>query len=466
MNKLVVKFILIISVSFQISAYAEAPQLPEDWYQNPEDNSADASHSFFPTLPWTKKGKMEKLVKSIYEVNLSSVELTSEKQSSLTENQNKIPNWTPWHLEAFTTELSVVGSGLIGILTGKGTATAMAYWRRHGANVVSSPKSMIDSETDSLPTANIETVYDEKSLKKEIEPIIRSALGTGKIKDEFSFRQNVELAAVDFFNLVNGLRVAPGFKWWVSGARIEFSVSASGKLTAAAPLASVGGDVRVRFDWKRLAQKNGKKVVRFRSARSEAFGFAAHQFSNKLQGNLQDLVTNLAEDLSLSFEDDFEMKGFKPYAFRVGLGFSASGDVGVAKSSASSVISLSFSQDVRDPAKAAVRFVSHSSPLLLIEEKPSESHLQFAANNFIPVTLEANRAHAVYSVDRENFRKGLRKAVKMSNFFISAGKKARSEKWRLYQMKTGLEFSITGSVGLAKYSGVSTAEIAFYNMNF
>ncbi|MGZ3774777.1 MAG: hypothetical protein ACXVCY_13210 [Pseudobdellovibrionaceae bacterium] len=453
MNQIFAKLILVLIFLAQVSAQAEVPQIPEDWYTNPEDGTAKVTASFFPTLPWSKKGKMENLVKSIFEVNRSSVETAMDKQTTPATGSSTIPNWTPWHLESFTTELSVVSSGLIGVLTGKGTATALAYWRR-AAEKTAAPKNFAENENDSVPTLAAENISDDSSLKKEMEPIIKSALATGKIKDEGSFRRNMESAAVDFYNLVTGLEQTQDLKWFVSGFRVEFSVSASGTLTPAVPITSVGGDVRVRFDWKRLAHKN----------QSAKFAFSKTQ--NKLQLSLQDLVTNLAQDFGAAFDEDSQMKGFKPYLLRIGLGFTASGTVGVAKSSASAVAYLTLSQNVKDPASSVVRLVPSAAPLLLIEQNPSQAHLDFAANNFIPVATDAKRAQAVYSIDRGNFRKGLKKAIKMSHFFVAAGSKADSKKWKLYQMKTSFEFSITGTVGLVKYGGASSADMAFYNMNF
>lgn len=461
MNRFKVKIVLAIIFFLQLSAHAEVPQLPEDWYVNPEDAETWAAPGFFPTLPWTKKAKIEKMVKSIYEVNRRAVENASDKQSFATP-LNPIPNWIPWHLEAFTTELSVMSSGLIGVLTGKGTATAQAYWRKHGG--ISGTKPLIEEEFNSVPTLSVDNVDDPKMLQTEIEPMIKSALATGKIKDETVFRRNIGLAATEFFNMVNGIQDSPGSRWWVSGMRIEFSVSASGKLTPAVPVVSVGGDVRVRFDWRRLARKNINRLLKTSNSSFAFLGFPGSR--NKLQGKLQDLVNSLSEDLSMTFDEKFKTKGFKPYGFRLAIGFSSSGNVGIAKSSAAAVASIAFSTDTSDPAKSIVKLASETNPVLLIEKNPSERHLQFAKNNLIPYTLEANKTRAVYSLDRNNFRKGLRKAVKMSNFFVSAGNKAGSNKWRLHQMKTAFEFSLTGTVGLVKFSGSSSAEMAFYNMNF
>lgn len=462
MNRFKVKIILALIFFVQLAAHAEVPQLPEDWYTNPEDAESWAAPGFFPTLPWTKKAKMEKMVKSIYEVNRTAVENASEKQSFATP-LNPIPNWTPWHLEAFTTELSVMSSGLIGVLTGKGTATAQAYWRKR-ERISGNTKPLIEEEANSLPTLNMDNVDDSKTLQTEIEPMVKSALATGKIKDETVFRRNMESAATEFFNMVNGIQDNPGSQWWVSGMRIEFSVSASGQLTPAVPVVSVGGDVRVRFDWRRLARKNTNRLLKTSNSSLSFLGFAGSR--NKLQGKLQDLVNSLSDDLSMTFNEKFKTKGFKPYGFRLAIGFSASGNVGIAKSSAAAVASIAFSADASDPAKAVVKLASDTNPVLLIEKNPSEKHLQFAANNLIPYSLEANKTRAVYSLDRNNFRKGLRKAVKMANFFVTAGNNAGSKKWKLYQMKTGFEFSLTGTVGLVKYSGSSSAEMAFYNMNF
>ncbi|MGZ3769445.1 MAG: hypothetical protein ACXVCP_13050 [Bdellovibrio sp.] len=466
MKRITIKFILLFILFYRFSANAEVPQLPVDWYSGPEDTPASTSvgNDFLPTMPWAKKDKTEKLIKSIYETNLSVMDQTPEKKNT-TAPVTTIPNWTPWHLETFTTELSVVGSGLIGVLTGKGTATAQAYWRKHRPPETKPARMLPEEEPSSIPTLNIENVTSESSITTQIEPMIKAALATKKIQNETAFRKNTETAAVEFFNLVNGIQDEPSSRWWVSGFRIEFTVSASGVLTPAVPVATVGGDVRLRFDWRRLSRTQAPRLMQNKLAKnfSGVLGFSGSQ--SKLQGDLQDLVFRLSEDLNSAVDEDLKNKGFKPYIFRFGLTFTAAGNVGIAKSSASALAGIVLNADVNDPARS---FVSskHDGDILLIEKNPSEEHLQFASNNLVPVSVESNKAKAVYKLNRENLKKGLRKAVKMGNFFISAGQKANSKKWKLYQMKLGVEFSITGSVALVKYSGTSTAEFGFYNMKF
>lgn len=441
---------------FSFFAQAENTNLPQEWYINPEDQE---EHQLQPMLklPWTKKAKMEKLVKTIYQTNRASVEGASKNKSTVTGNKD-IPNWTPWHLEAFTTELAVMNSGLIGVLTGKGTATVQAYWRKQEPKTTKSIEekhsTMLFEENDAFDSLNAEEISNEDSFTRELEPIIKSVLSTKKVKDELAFRRNIETAAHDFMDLINSFQTETKSKWWVSGVRLEFSVSASGKLVPAAPVVSVGGDVRVRFSWKRIKQKNSIAKL------------TPRQVKSPLQNKIQNFVTTLTRDLDEALDENLD--GFKPYAFRIGLGFTASGNVGIAKSSASAIASVSFATDVKAPvvrskpmdASAAI------SPLLLVENKPSDRHIQFATNNAIPFSLEKNNARAVFTIDNGKFKNGLKKAVKMASLFVKAGKSASSAKWKLYQIKTGFDLSITGDVGLAKYGGVTSAELAFYNIEF
>jgi hypothetical protein len=296
--------------------------------------------------------------------------------------------------------------------------------------------------------------------------MIKASLSTGKIKDEFEFRKNVEQAATEFYTLTNKVDTNPGLGWWISGLRFDLIVAASGKL-APAPVISVGGEVRLRFDWKRISRN---KPVFALSNKTTGSGLFLGDFS-KTQSEFQKFILSMSTDLDQAFSANYSTKGFKPYNLRVGLGFSASGNVGVAKASATAFAQVNFSRDQQAP-KINPRNLSLTtaqlaqSPLFIIEQNPNENHIQYAKSNQISFEMNADKTVASYQVEHEKFRKGLMKAVKMGRFFASAGNKADSAKWKLYQLKTSFDLSISGTAIFTTFSGIKTAEMSFYNMNF
>ncbi|MGZ3789780.1 MAG: hypothetical protein ACXVLQ_14720 [Bacteriovorax sp.] len=435
------------------SAYAEVPRVDPEWI-NPEDRIHSES-----LIPWGASAKLDKMVTGIFSSMRESIEAGPKKESDLISNP-KMPNWTPWHLEVFTTELSVLNSGPLGLLTGKGSPTAIAYWRRQGAKPANfnKNKEFADSEVHSVPTANLDEVYDENSLQAELAPMINAAMATGKIKDEAAFRSNLTLAALDFYKLANAVNTNPGMNWWVSALRFDLIVAASGKLVPAPlPLSTVGGEVRIRFDWKRLMKKTPAKA-----------NFLSSDL-DKAQESFVTLVSSISQDLEQAMTDKLEKKGLQPYTMRIGLGFSAGGNVGIAKSSAQAVAQIYFSRDQQAPKvyprnNFVAKFVD-SYPLI---EDINESHLKYAKDHQIAFTVDSDsdQAKAIYQVNRKQFQNGLKKAFKMASFFAKAGQKAESNKWKLYQMKTGLDLSLAGTTGVVTLTGSTTAELAFYNMNF
>lgn len=453
------------------SASAEIPYVNPDWIQNPEDNMQAKS-----LIPWGTNAKLEKMVTGIFSSMRESIEEGPKKESHLNNNPN-IPNWTPWHLEAFTTELSVLDSGAIGLLSERGNLTAIAFWRRQGpkTNKVTTFTGNEDTsglEEGPIPSVNLDEVYDENSLTVELAPMINAALSTGKIKNEEAFRANVALAAIDFYKLTSSVSENPGMKWWVSALRLDLAVAASGKLITL-PLASVGGEVRIRFDWRRL-MKN--KPAQFITKNFNHSSFLSNDL-DKTQSSFVSLVSNLSKDLELSIPVKLEEKGLKPYTMRIGIGLTVAGNVGIARASAQAIAQVYFSRNQAAPRVyprlTFIKALSDSAINSNVEsysviEGFNEKHIEYAKNNQIPFTIENNlvKPNVIYQVNRNEFKKGLKKAFDITDFFAKAGQKAESKKWKLFQMKTSLDLSLSGTVGVTTLTGLTTAELSLYNMNF
>jgi hypothetical protein len=155
---------------------------------------------------------------------------------------------------------------------------------------------------------------------------------------------------------------------------------------------------------------------------------------------------------------------------KVGVGSSVSGAVGLAKGTASAMVHIYFSRVAKKLGLAAQTAAEQDMPLYLVEEDPAEANLAFAKSSDRLLELSAKRGgdgrSALYRLDREKFRKGIAKAIWVGKFFGRRAEKHQKSAWKLKQIKSSFDVSISGTVGLATISGMATAEIAFENKNF
>jgi len=252
----------------------------------------------------------------------------------------------------------------------------------------------------------------------------------------------------------------PTLPWWVSRFRLDLTIDASGKV---APMGSVGGEVRFRFEWHRM--------MKHHHAQPQVQPLTARQAT--IKSSLAEFVTATAYDLDHSF-DEISHLGFKAHTMRMGIGISAKGNVGIAKGSAGIVGQIYFTRNVERP-KVRPQSIDDDEldhPILMIERRPMMQHVLFAQQNQIPVKLNSASENnpikeAVYQVDRKAFRKGLKKAANIGQFFAErASKNSQSSGWKIYELRTSFDASISGELDLVTLAGAVTAQIAFFNENF
>jgi hypothetical protein len=127
--------------------------------------------------------------------------------------------------------------------------------------------------------------------------------------------------------------------------------------------------------------------------------------------------------------------GFEPYQFRVGVGYTEKGSIGIAKAQGTILGQLYFSRDVKKPTV-------HPSPSpLASRDEPS------------------------------NFRKGLDRAFRIAAVFARGAQRSASNAkpslhWKVFEMRTSFDLSPTENLGLAEVGGVGSTEVNFYNENF
>ncbi|MGZ3742984.1 MAG: hypothetical protein ACXWRA_03905 [Pseudobdellovibrionaceae bacterium] len=450
-------------------AHSQESVVPPSWYQYPEDSSKSTltTNNFFEEGGDTI---LSSLLKKIFSVNVSLLDqIAKEPPQQLPPSPSPMNDYTPWHLEFATTELSLSASGGIGVLSAKGTPTIQAYWRKQ--NKISKEKSTTPileekSSNPGLIAMDFDPGQDEKAVLQSIEPMAKAALATGKIKNETVFRSELQKTAKEFYYLTNNLNVSPGSAWWLSSFRFDLLVDGSGRIIAN-PLLSVGGEVRLRFDFKRI--KNQKPVP--------PVNLPPHSptiLSNNLENlrkDMQGFIASMAKDLEIGFADGDKTKGLQAYNFRIGIAFTAGGNIGVIKGSAGAWAHLNFSRDVSapivNPPKVLVQNLAEdNTPLYVIEANAPQAHIEYAKLNQIPFEMTANKGEVSYQVDRKAFREGLTKAAHIGIFFADKGVKVVSESWKLWQLRTGFDMSLTGKVALVTFGGTVSSDITFYNKNF
>jgi len=388
--------------------------------------------------------------------------------------KSKPKDWVPWRAEYFMTDLSLTGSGLIGALTFKGTSTVRAYWRKQGPKV-EQPHSVIDPESalaqeelgNAEPMVQVTETSSSEEMVKQLEPAIHAAVATGKIEDTPVLRKNLLQTAKEFQFIATSIPgTADDLPWWVSRFRLDFTVDAAGRVE---PVGMVGGEVRFRFEWHRI-RKIGTVSSKNMVSLSER--------QQKIRKSLMEFVMMTADDLDHAFENHNKL-GFKAHQVRMGIGISVKGNIGVVKGSAGVVGQIYFTRAVERPKvnpipkkEKMMALALEESPVLVIERNPSQAHLKLAAQNsmFVETSTSGEEENtfeeAIYRMDRKKFRKGLQKAAKISAFFAKRATKAHFKSWKIYELRTAFDASISGGLDLVTIVGSTTAQISMFNENF
>src|SRR5581483_5441645 len=128
--------------------------------------------------------------------------------------------------------------------------------------------------------------------------------------------------------------------------------------------------------------------------------------------------------------------GFEPYLMRVGVGFTEKGTLGIATAQGTILGQVYFSRDAKKP-------VVHPSP----SPKP------------------------LAKSDDVDFKKGLEKAFHIAGIFARGARGAEqgaaraSRHWKLCELRTSFDATMTGALGAATVGGQGSTEVDFYNMN-
>jgi hypothetical protein len=155
----------------------------------------------------------------------------------------------------------------------------------------------------------------------------------------------------------------------------------------------------------------------------------------------------------------------------VGVGASVSGTIGLAKSSASAMVQMYFSKTKVPVSQlaAATAEPEDDTPLYMVDNEASDEMVSFARGYGQLIELAAGKGSgkdALYRVDRKKFQKGMKRSMAIGRYFGKRAEKKSTKTWRVKQIKTTFDASLTGSVGVVSVGGLATLEASFENKNF
>jgi len=376
---------------------------------------------------------------------------------------DKPKDWVPWRFAFFASDLTLSASGLIGILGFKGSPSITVYWMKKEAQakeqLIEETKVSLSESSKDAPSFFIDEKASKKQVEKQVDSIHRTVIANGRVKDTKGLRSELTKTVDRFHEMTKVVSASPSHvEWYPSRLRLDVQVSATGRVK----WGTVGGDVKVRLEWYRI-QGPAHRTAPLASMKL-----------NNTQSGLRDLIGAVSEDL-VAATAMVPAPHFTAKDFNIGLGITAKGDVGIAKGSASAFGYVYFTHAKK--AKTRPGFVENivanqydKASWYLIDSQPNPAHEEFARKNGIEVVkveqFGNSATAAMYKINREHFRTGLRRAFGIGNYFSAQAAKVKTGDWNIKSVKPGFAISIGGDVGLVSLTGSVSATISFDNQNF
>jgi hypothetical protein len=266
-------------------------------------------------------------------------------------------------------------------------------------------------------------------------------------------RKNLRQHLRKFRDLTSGIEEAPtDLSWYVGKVRFDLEISATGRVK----FGSVGGDVKIRLEWFHVQKKSTVLVPR-----------ANPQNQNQNQ-SLRELAQAISEDLTAAGTRS-SVPTFKTTYVYLALGMTASGNVGVAKGSASAVGTIYF-MPAEKPARqrlfAPQAKMSQASWYIIDSDSRS---LRYAKNQGIETVSAMGLTGdntTLFKANRQVFREGLRKAMRISDFFADRAAQAQDSEWEIFKLRPTFALSVSGGLSLVTLTGTATVQIELQNRNF
>ncbi|MGK5088168.1 hypothetical protein WDW86_11470 [Bdellovibrionota bacterium FG-2] len=439
--------------------------IPSDWYNLPNTENSETPSA-------ASKGLTNNL-KENFDLH---AQILAEATQDGAAAASSVEDQVPWHLSAVQMRLGLTADGLLGPLLFAGTAAVQTVWMpTQGEGKINSTDSNLTLKGNPR-SAN---------LDRQLEPMIQSALSSKLIRNETKFRKNVLRIGERFKAVAARLYDLHSVKskWVAQKFRLKMGFDASGDVL---PFGALGATISLRFDWDKASTDTDPAVQ------------VPAPSLDPLSENLGQFVTAVAHDLNAIQPaiDEVQTSGFSLGGIRIGLAITGSGEVGIAKALTSVAGSIEFERTNSLQAfainlnsslpkfnpimpnfiKAQTVSADNSdkddnAPILMIDDAPAAHTFDTARRlgiqfNVIASNSQTTPDKVVYKIDRSRLRKGLSKAVRIGAFFAKSAAQAKVGKWKISEISTEYDASISGALGLVTASGQGIVELVFSNNSF
>ena len=379
-----------------------------------------------------------------------SLDQIFEMKSNLVETVGKkIDHQKKYYLASIKTVLGLEVSGEIGIIEAGGEAALELIWssQKPKNNFLGSDQKFQDEYFDhdnSLDLSNVEVIED---IKPTIENLGNQFYQNGKIENKNLFIKTALLEINKVMGLKKIMDQNPDQPWWPYKFQLELLFQADGLLANGA---TVGSGFVLKLGWHRLEKKKQFLLT--------------NKLSSKDQSN-----ADVLNAMGLEFEKAYlnyqkmaekDKTTYDLNNIKIGIGFSAKGDVFVAKAK-SSVLASVFYKRANLP-----RFLKKRTNELknekLINIPFGEDKNSFMSQSLKPFTVRSNK-----------FGDGLNKMMKAAHYFSKKAQqrndkfkeKGKVPKYSLNFIEIELEVFSSGDVGLTTLKGISEIELFLTKIN-
>ncbi len=383
--------------------------------------------------------------------NVTEAEL--DTLDSVTFPVDKADEKPKWYFAGSQTSLALGFSGKIGLLTFGGTKSLEVNWERKKPEP--KDKSIEEEGSSSVETIVVNEGTTKADLNKELEPFIRSVVDSKKVTNENTLRNELKEASGKFLAYVKGVSAAQTrYKFVPTKIRLEFNVEGSGKIITTIPVVTgkLAVPVKLRLEFIRVmpkaapaptttptpAPKSDESIVTADMTETE----------KKIATQTKSLLDKLSQEVTLAYseqvkDEDMKKRSIVLKYIEVGLGFGVEGKIGVATFKANMIPSIFFQKFEVAAATPVVDKSTDEEPILVYADETSSD--------------KGLMDHAM-KLQRRNVRKGMKKSLDFAfKFAEKIQRKAEAKKasnWKFKDMESRYHFSLAGTVGPVKLTGL------------
>ena len=394
------------------SAKDQASHIPQSWRANSNALPEESENSKITS-------SMDRML------NLGLSTLESQSTSGQDSEQK-----SQWKLRGLMWNFGVSSSGILGLVFGSGKV---------GLETIYTRKDISEKSTTSLKDTTLsamEFTGTEKTteIPPQFEATIRSLVSKGKLRNEAHLRKELISATDRFREMIRAVKSVPDslHNFYLHGIQIELSFDAEGNLVA--PI-SAGTSLGFRFNWVREKSTN----------HPDSDDEPKTEFGKNMSRQLGALVQNISADMDSLVEgptaENINSNGYQLMEIKPYIAIGQEGNIGIASVSSEWLAMLRFYRK-ENPSKELTKLAP-----------PSENLPVFVGNT--------ESGSIIIQANHWRFTRGLRRAMKIANFFAQRSNGLNSSKWQLKEFSPSFEVTKNGSIGLVSVEGTAGIEISF-----